>query len=362
MDRTVRVSLGSRSYTIHIGQGALDAAGDLIKSHVEPSRAFVVTDENVAPLYLSRLVHSLEGGGFDVESVTVPAGEASKSLSVVADLYDRLASLRFRRDELIVGLGGGVVGDLAGFVASTWLRGVPFVQVPTTVLAQVDSSVGGKVGVNHPQGKNLIGSFYQPLLVVIDPSVLATLPEREVWAGLAEVVKYGFIADERLFSELESSLQRLVANPLAEQWIGILARCCSIKAQVVEQDEHDLGFRHVLNFGHTVGHALEAATGYQRYRHGEAVVIGMRAALWLSHWNSGLTEEALQRGLAALDQFPVGAPSDLSAEQLIPYLATDKKRTAVGQKWVLLQRIGQAAIASGLPDDSVLRAIKNVLR
>jgi len=362
MDRTVRVNLGPRSYGIHIARGLLEQTGQLLGELLPPTRALVVTDENVGPLYLDRLAQSLQDAGFEVEREIVPAGETSKSLDMVSKLYDRLANLGFRRDDLVVSLGGGVVGDLAGFVASTWLRGVPFVQVPTTVLAQVDSSVGGKVGVNHAKGKNLIGSFYQPLLVVIDPDVLRTLPERELWAGLAEVLKYGFIADEALFQQLETSLADLARDPGAEQWGDVLARCCSIKAHVVEQDERDFGFRHVLNFGHTLGHALEAATHYERYRHGEAVVFGMKAALWLSHWNSGLDEKALHRGLAALDQFPLEPPSDLSAEQLLPYLATDKKRTAAGQKWVLLQRIGQAAIASGLPEESILRALSHVLR
>ena len=361
MGQTVRVNLGPRSYDIRIERGLLDRAGTVLTNVLEPTRALVVTDENVAPLYLDRVNSALQEAGFEVEHTVLPPGEPSKSLAVASELYDRLASLSFRRDDLVISLGGGVVGDLAGFVAATWLRGVPFVQVPTTVLAQVDSSVGGKVGVNHPRGKNLIGSFYQPALVLIDPDVLATLPKRELWTGLAEVVKYGFIRDEELFSRLETSLSELVENTRAPLWSEVLARCCSIKARVVEQDERDFGFRHVLNFGHTLGHALEAATGYERYTHGEAVVFGMRVALWLSRWNSGLPEDQFRRGLALLERFPVEPPRDRSADQLLSYLAHDKKRTAAGQKWVLLQQIGKAAIATNLPDKSVCDALSRVL-
>ncbi|MDZ7373213.1 MAG: 3-dehydroquinate synthase [candidate division KSB1 bacterium] len=361
MGRTVEVNLGPRSYRIYIGAGLLGQLGDLLAEKVRARRVFVITDHTVRDLYADQLVSSLQRAGLDPHVLSLQPGEGTKSLRVVAWLYDRFADFRVRRDETILALGGGVVGDVAGFAAATWLRGVPFVQVPTTVLSQVDSSVGGKVGINHASGKNLIGSFYQPILVVIDPLTLGTLPPAELWSGLAEVIKYGFVADRNLYDRIALRLRDLAAAPGSPPWEDLLARCCEIKAAIVQADERDLELRHVLNFGHTLGHALEAATGYSRFRHGEAVARGMLAALWLSHWVMGLPEGEFRSGVEALGQFPVPDLAGLSPTAVVAHIAHDKKGTSAGQKWVLLEHLGKATIVLNPDDHLVLRAAEKML-
>jgi len=360
--RTVEVKLGARSYPVRIACGLLDRVGELLVEIAPCRRAVIITDDNVRALYAARLASSLAQAQIDSLVISVPPGESSKSLETLAHLYDEFARLHVRRDELVLALGGGVIGDLAGFAAATWLRGVRFVQVPTTVLSQVDSSVGGKVGINHPSGKNLIGSFYQPLLVVIDPDTLRTLPSAEVWSGLAEVIKYGFIADRSLYERVATDIRALAAEPGSSLWEEILARCCEIKATIVQSDERDLGLRHILNFGHTLGHALEAATGYNRLRHGEAVARGMVAALWLSHWLRAFPEEELEASLQVLEQFPRPELDDLVAREIVPHVAHDKKGTSAGQKWVLLDRIGSATVIQDPPAELVVQAAEKMLR
>ncbi len=361
MGRTVEVRLKTKPYRICIEPGLLSRLGEIVASHVRAKRVVVITDDNVHRLYADRVSASLAGASMEPVVLSVAPGEGSKSLETVAMLYDRLSDLHVRRDETILALGGGVVGDLAGFAAATWLRGVPFIQVPTTVLSQVDSSVGGKVGINHQSGKNLIGSFYQPLTVLIDPETLRTLPREEVWAGLAEVLKYGFISDREFHQRVSRQLHELVDHAGDGEWVDILARCCEIKAAVVEADEQDLGRRHVLNFGHTLGHALEAATGYARLRHGEAVARGMVAALWLSHWLRDLPLEELELGLQSLASFPRPSVDGVTPAELLPHIAHDKKGTSTGQKWILLERIGRAVVIKDPPEELVLRAAERML-
>jgi 3-dehydroquinate synthase len=318
----------------------------------------VISDSNVAPRYARKVSGALKKAGFGPVLVTVPAGETAKSLATVARCCDELASHRLERKSFIVALGGGVVGDLAGFVAATYLRGIPFVQVPTTLLAQVDSSVGGKVGVNLKSGKNLVGAFYQPRLVICDLDSLATLPEREYRSGLAEVIKYGIIYDARLFAKIERSLPQLLARE-ARVLTDIVARCCEIKAEIVGRDETESGQRALLNFGHTIGHALEAISHYGKFLHGEAISIGQVAAANLSAKLTGLPIKDAER-IARLFQ-AAGLPIELMLNgsqrpKLLAAMKLDKKVTNGTIKFVLATRIGHAEFGHAVPG-SVLEKV-----
>jgi 3-dehydroquinate synthase len=306
-------------------------------------RCAVITDDRVAPLYAQRAERSLRGAGFDCLRITLRAGESAKNLRNFEACCDQLAAHRLERKSFVVALGGGVVGDLAGFVAATYLRGIAFVQAPTTLLAQVDSSVGGKVAVNLRAGKNLVGAFYQPRLVLCDLGALRTLPPRELRAGLSEVIKYGVIYDAALFGRIERQLPALLRQEpavLAE----VVARCCRIKAQVVGQDETESGLRAILNFGHTIGHALENTAGYGRYLHGEAISIGQVAAAWLSQRVLGFPERDLVRIRRLLDAAGLPTSARLTGSQkarLLRAMSLDKKVAGGEIKFVLARRIGR---------------------
>ncbi|HEV2394215.1 MAG TPA: 3-dehydroquinate synthase [Verrucomicrobiae bacterium] len=349
--RTVHVPLGNRSYDIKIGEGLFADLGKECSRLKLGSRCAIISDRNVARLYGRKAQESLSKAGFEPLLVTVAAGETAKSLETVQACYDRLAAHRLERGSFIVALGGGVVGDLAGFVAATYLRGVPFVQAPTTLLAQVDSSVGGKVGVNLEAGKNLVGSFYQPRLVLAGLETLETLPSRELRAGLAEVIKYGIIYDAALFRELERGLPRLLKREPAVL-SKVVARCCEIKAEVVGQDETESGLRAILNFGHTIGHGLEAISHYDKYLHGEAIAIGQVAAAKLSQRLLGLPgeEEGRIRRLFERAGLPVSVglrPSQKA--KLLSAVKLDKKVREGEVKFVLIERIGQARFGLKVP-------------
>lgn len=344
--RRVWVDLGPRSYPIYIGEGLLPRLGELVRVHCPVRRCLVVADQVVASLYGSAALAALHEEGVEAHLTTFPAGEESKSLALANQLYEVALDYGLARDEAIVALGGGVTGDLAGYVAATYLRGISYFQVPTTLLAQVDSSVGGKVGVNHPRGKNLIGAFCQPNLVVCAVDLLSSLPAREVRNGLAEVVKYGVIADPSLFSLLEEKLPALLAlekDLLSE----VVARSCAIKARVVRRDEREEGERTILNFGHTLGHALEAVSGYTLLRHGEAVAAGMVGATWLA-WRMGLASEGLYRRLLSLLEragLPTSVPG-LDPREVEQRLRLDKKVRAGRVRFVLPRRPGEVAVGS----------------
>jgi 3-dehydroquinate synthase len=340
--RTVDVPLGQRSYPIFIGERILSELGGHCARLELGRRCAIVSDTRVARRYGSTAIASLKGAGFDAALLIVPPGETSKSLKMVERCYDQLARHRLERKSFIVALGGGVVGDLAGFVAATYLRGIPFVQAPTSLLAQVDSSVGGKVGVNLKAGKNLVGAFHQPRLVLCDLAALATLNEREFRAGLAEVIKYGIIYDGALFAQLERDLPLLLKRDL-RVLAGVVARCCQIKADVVRQDETETGLRAILNFGHTIGHAIEAISGYGKYLHGEAISIGQTAAAKLSVSASGLCSEEAARieRLFARAGLPTAIHLPAARQRrLIDAMRLDKKVSGGEITFVLARRIG----------------------
>ncbi|MBI5599522.1 MAG: 3-dehydroquinate synthase [Deltaproteobacteria bacterium] len=343
---TVKVELTGavfRSYPIVIERGILDRVGAGMKGLGLSGRCAVVTNPTVGAIYSKRLMDSLKDAGFLAALIEIPDGEEHKTLSTVASVYDRLLEERLDRDSSIIALGGGVVGDMAGFVASTFLRGVPYVQVPTTLLAQVDSSVGGKTGVNHPQGKNLIGAFYQPRGVFIDPDALETLDKRELRAGLSEVVKYGVIRDEAFFSFIEANVNGLLN--LKSAIVEAIVRSCRIKAEVVMKDERESGLRGILNFGHTFGHAIEARTGYTAFRHGEAVSIGMVMAAGLSLYLAVTTEGVQKRIKNLLVAFglPVDAPG-IAPSDFIETVRLDKKVKAGNIRFVLVEDMGRVAV------------------
>ncbi len=357
--RTVQVPLGSRSYDIFIGPGLLQRLGSECARLKLGRRGIILTDSNVGPLYGARAVESLQKAGFEAATVSIPAGEASKNLRTVQACYDRLAAERLERNSFVVALGGGVVGDLAGFVAATYLRGVAFVQVPTSLLAQVDSSVGGKVGVNLKAGKNLVGAFYQPRLVLCDLSTLSTLPIRELRAGLSEVIKYGIIFDASLFARLEKNMPRLLACDLPAL-APVIARCCEIKAEVVGQDETESGLRVILNFGHTIGHAIEAIAGYGKYLHGEAIAIGQVAAARLSTRLLGLAEADASRIEALLRKTGLPVAIRLNRpqrERLFSAMKSDKKVASGIVRFVLASRLSKVAGGQSVPEAMIAEVL-----
>ncbi|HAV62826.1 MAG TPA: 3-dehydroquinate synthase [Verrucomicrobiales bacterium] len=353
--RRIRVPLGERSYDIHIASNLLGRLGAECRRLKLGRRCAIITDDRVAPLLARQTAASLESAGFDGAVISFKSGESSKNLRVVADCYEQLASHRLERNSFIVALGGGVVGDLAGFVAATYLRGIAFVQVPTTLLAQVDSSVGGKTGVNLKSGKNLVGAFYQPRLVLCDLDTLKSLPERDYRAGLAEVIKYGIIADERFFRWLEQNLPALLKRE-PKALAKAVARSCEIKAEVVGEDEKEGGRRAILNFGHTIGHAIEAISGYSRFLHGEAISVGQVAAAKLSQQLTSLPAKDAERIQALFNA--VGLPTHyrLTAPKrvrLLQAIRLDKKVQDGEVKFVLAERIGRVRTGVRVPDELV---------
>ncbi len=360
--RIVNVDLGERSYPIYVQAGLLPQLANVLKKHNLDERIFVITDDNVKSLYAEKVLAELLDADMQAKLLVIPAGERSKSLQQSDILYTRLLESRADRNSVVVALGGGVVGDLAGFVAATFMRGVPFVQVPTTVLSQVDSSVGGKVGVNHPLGKNLIGAFYQPRFVLIDPDTLKTLPQREIRAGFAEVIKYGFIHSREFYDAVAAHLDALFDLSDPEQLESTLYTSCRIKAEVVSQDEKESGRSAILNFGHTVGHAIEALTGYAQFLHGEAVVHGMKAALHLSLQAGWLSEQSVQEAVELLRRFQAPPlPADMSFRALSEAMQKDKKRSSKGQLWVLLQDIGRSLLTRDVSEEQARRAVEFML-
>lgn len=346
MRRQLSLDLGDRNSRIYIERGLAGRLHSELRELCPAKKVFVVTDSNVDALYGGTLCGKLAENGFDVYRYAAPAGEASKSLDMAGRIYGALAESGITRSDAIIALGGGVVGDLAGFVAATFLRGIPFIQIPTTLLAQVDSSVGGKTAINLPQGKNLVGAFYQPEAVFIDPAALDTLPDKYFRDGMAEVIKYGFIRDAGLLGLLAELDGRHGVTERAEE---IICRCCSIKKEIVERDERDTGERMLLNFGHTLGHAVESLSGYG-YSHGESVAIGMYAAGKLGEM-SGITEPGtadMIKGILIQYGLPYKLP-EMSEERLNKIIARDKKMLGGKINYILLERPGRAVIHKAGP-------------
>jgi 3-dehydroquinate synthase len=352
---TLQLELGERSYPIHIGTGLL-ARPELIIPHLPQPRTVIVTNPTVGALYLDVLRGALERTGVGTAAVTVPDGESHKNWETLNAIFDALLANRSERKTALIALGGGVVGDLAGFAAAVYLRGVPFIQMPTTLLAQVDSSVGGKTGINHPLGKNMIGAFYQPRVVLADIGTLDTLPRRELSAGLAEVIKYGLILDRAFFEWLEANMERLVAREAAALAYAV-RRSCELKAQVVAQDERESGLRALLNLGHTFGHAIEAGLEYGTWLHGEAVAAGTVRAARLSQRLGCLSEADVGRIVALLQRahLPTSAP-DLGVDRYLELMGLDKKVEGGKLRLVLLQTIGEAYVTAHFPQAD-LRAV-----
>jgi len=341
-------------YPVLIGSGILSELGAHLSGFSLSRKIALISDTNVAAIYSSLVQDGLEAAGFSVNAFWVPAGEESKTLDQAAQIYTWLIENKIERRSAIVALGGGVVGDLAGFVAATFLRGVPLIHLPTSLVAQVDSSIGGKVGVNHPLGKNLIGAFYQPELVFIDTETLGTLPRRELTSGWAEVIKYGMIADDELFSLLEGEVRSL-KNLETEILNKVIRTCVQIKARVVEQDEREVsGYRMILNYGHTLGHALEAATGYQRFLHGEAVAIGMEGAARIATAMGLISEDILERQRRLIEAFSLPISySDVALEAIQEAMSVDKKVAEEVVRWVLPVRVGAVVIRKDVPGSLV---------
>jgi 3-dehydroquinate synthase len=354
--KIVTVELGGqRNYPIYIGATLL---GDRqwLQPHIDGRQVCIVTNETVAPLYLEALVEALRG--YQVNTVVLPDGENYKNLETMKSIYDCLLQHKHNRTTTLIALGGGVIGDMAGYAAATYQRGVKFIQIPTTLLSQVDSSVGGKTGVNHPLGKNMIGAFHQPQCVIIDTQVLKTLPSRELSAGLAEVIKYGLISDRDFFQWLEQyHHQLLLGEPkvIAE----VIERSCQNKASVVAKDEKETGIRAILNLGHTFGHAIETIKGYGEWLHGEAVAAGMVIASELSHQLGWLSHNDVDRVKRLLQyvNLPISLPNDISPEQLLETMQLDKKVVNGNLRLILLRAIGHAIIAEKVSYNQIRQAI-----
>ena len=352
------VELGARRYPIAIGAGLFDDASRFAKA-IRGRHALIVSNDVVAPLYLERVAAAIRAGSEKVQisQLILPDGEAHKTLESAARVFDALAAMKANRDATIVALGGGVIGDLAGFAAACWMRGIAFVQVPTTLLAMVDSSVGGKTAVDLPQGKNLVGAFHQPLAVIADTGALATLPARELRAGYAEVIKYGALGDADFFAWLEGHADALLARD-ADALAATIAHCCRQKAGIVARDETEQGERALLNLGHTFGHAIETATGYGGLLHGEAVAVGMVLAARLSADLGRAPAADTQRLTALIERFglPTTVPSGLDADRLIGLMQLDKKNLSGSLRLILWRGIGQADIVPDV-DLAAIRAV-----
>ena len=359
--QTLTVDLNERSYPIHIGEGLLQQPR-LILSHLAQKRVAIVTNTTVAPLYLDALMTSLQLNDVKVVPIVLPDGEAYKNSDSLNQIYDALLSNRCERKTTLIALGGGVIGDLTGFAAATYLRGVPFIQVPTTLLSQVDSSVGGKTGINHPLGKNMVGAFYQPKLVLADISTLNTLPDRELSSGLAEVIKYGLIRDLPFFEWLEQNIEKLIArDPIALAYA--IKRSCENKAEVVAADEHEGGQRALLNLGHTFGHAIEAGMGYGNWLHGEAVAAGTMLAADVSLRMGWLNQKEVSRiqALFIKANLPVHAP-DLGADSYMDLMGLDKKVEEGKIRFILFKQMGTAFITADIPDSVLQDALAALTR
>ncbi len=355
--KTLNVELGERGYPIYIGENLLSQA-DLLTQHIKSKQVLVVTNETIAPLYLEKVLANLDA--YQVESVILPDGEQFKTLDSLTKIFDKLLASKFSRNATLIALGGGVIGDMGGFAAACYQRGIAFIQIPTTLLAQVDSSVGGKTGVNHPLGKNMIGAFYQPQAVIADVDVLDTLDDRQLAAGLAEVIKYGLIRNEEFFVWLEENIHVLLARDKTALTYAI-EQSCLMKAEVVAEDEHEGGVRATLNLGHTFGHAIETGMGYGSYLHGEAVAIGTCLAADLSQRKGFLNAEDVARIVKLFERanLPIKSPTELNAGRFIDLMSVDKKNVDGAIRVILLEAIGKATLPMSVDNLSLTQTLES---
>lgn len=350
----IRVELGERSYNIIIGSGLLKDIGEALGTFGFSSKVALISNPTVYGFYGKEVSAAIRASGHDLTEVLIPDGEEYKSLADTEKIYEALLKAKLDRKSALIALGGGVIGDITGFAASTYMRGIDFIQVPTTLLAQVDSSVGGKTGVNHPLGKNMIGAFWQPRLVWIDTSTLGTLPRREFLSGLGEIIKYGVIWDENFFAYLETNRDKILKlDPTA--LTHVIKRSCEIKAEVVSKDERESGLRAVLNYGHTIGHAIETITGYKKYLHGEAVAIGMHMEAKLSHQLGLIDNKAVTRIKVLIDSFelPSEIPDEIEMDDLIEKMQLDKKTVSGRMHFVLPETVGSVKIHSEITAEDI---------
>jgi 3-dehydroquinate synthase len=357
--KDIFVDLGKDSYSIIIDRDILSQVGTLISKVISPRKAIIVTDKIVEPLYGNVVLNSLSECKFDVKLVSLEPGEEQKSMAMAEELYESLFDHEMDRKSLIVALGGGVLGDLTGFVASTFMRGIPFIQIPTTLLAQVDSSIGGKVAVNHPRGKNMIGCFYQPKAVFIDTDTLRTLPKAEITAGMVEVIKYGMIKDAAFFEYIEKHLPEILElEPAVLE--EIIYNSCKVKTHVVELDEKEEGLRAILNYGHTIGHALEALTSYKKYRHGDAVAMGMIYASKIAMEMNLADESVLKRQESLFVKLGLSLKdTELNPDGIVSILYQDKKTIGGKLRFVLPTEIGTVVINDRVNEGTILKALIN---
>jgi 3-dehydroquinate synthase len=349
----IRVELGERSYNIMIGSGILKDIGRIFEKFSFSNKAALISNPTVYDLYGKTVSESLRASGYDLTEVLLPDGEEYKSLASAEKIYEALLKAKLDRKSALIALGGGVIGDITGFAAATYMRGIDFIQIPTTLLAQVDSSVGGKTGVNHPLGKNMIGAFWQPRLVWVDTATLETLPRREFLSGLGEVIKYGVIWDEDFFAYLEANRDKVLRLD-KEALTHIIRRSCEIKSEVVSKDERESGLRAILNYGHTIGHAVETVTGYKKYLHGEAVAIGMHMEARLSQKLGLIENKTVARIKALIDSYelPSEMPAEIQINDLIEKMWIDKKTVGGKMHFVLPEKVGAVRIQSGVaPED-----------
>ena len=352
---TIQVQLDERSYPIYIGVDNL-CDPDILTRHIKSKQVVVVTNETIAPLYLDKVKTHLQQ--YQLEVVILPDGEQYKTLAIMETIFDALLTRKFSRNTTLIALGGGVIGDISGFAAACYQRGIPFIQIPTTLLAQVDSSVGGKTGVNHALGKNMIGAFYQPQSVIIDVKVLETLDDRQLAAGLAEVIKYGLIRDADFFSWIEANIEKILTRD-QESLIYIIEKSCQNKAEIVAVDERESGIRAILNLGHTFGHAIETGAGYGVYLHGEAVAIGTCQAADLSRRLGWINDAEVMRITTLFNKvgLPTEPPAELSAQDFIDLMAVDKKNIDGDIRLILLRKIGEASLPVGVEREALLETI-----
>jgi 3-dehydroquinate synthase len=355
----ITVKLGERSYDIAIGSDSLKDIGDVIASFGLSPKIAVVSNPTVFSLYGEIVSDSVRKGGFDLLKVIIQDGEEYKNLQSVQHIYNELLKFKLDRSSALLALGGGVIGDITGFAASTYMRGISYIQVPTTLLAQVDSSVGGKTGVNHELGKNMIGTFWQPRLVWIDVESLKTLPKREFTAGIAEVIKYGVIYDKELFDFLEVNREKIL-NLDRDSLVYIIKRSCEIKAEVVSKDERESGLRSILNFGHTIGHAIETVTGYKRFLHGEAIAIGMAIEARLSQMLDLIDENLVSRIKSLIESYglPSEKPADIKMQSIFLSMQLDKKVVAGELKFILPEKIGIVRIEKGIKEEHIREVLQ----